>query len=510
MAKTPPAGCFESGASRTRTGDLLGAIQALSQLSYSPGWDLPITTEAHGGLASVPGERILVTVSFGRRLALFFLLIAIVPVAAVIGILVFVSQDSQRGKADARLASGLQTAVSIYNDRSAAATGRVRHLAGSPELATALKSGNPGDLSALTRQVASDPGVVRIEILDNADNQTAAAGLPGAVAFATVGLTEQAKPVGSLRLSTTTAEQYADAVHRLTGQQVILRRGGVILASTVPRPSKSLEPDETADVSAGGADYRAHATALDRSDGLTIVMLGPPKSGGFLGIGRPALAILVWFLVTAVVLAWTLARMLTRLHQRVQEQAVTDPLTGLWNRRHMAQTLEREVARSLRFGHPISLIILDVDDFKQINDREGHLQGDMVLEAVAQVVLDGTRSIDVAARYGGDELAVVLVETDREGALILGERLADRMRSTQVPLREGEPMAVTISLGVATIPDSAHDLDSLVDAADRALLRAKRAGKNQIRAAPATHLGSGSEEAPRRFGLRGRTPERKP
>ena len=124
--------------------------------------------------------------------------------------------------------------------------------------------------------------------------------------------------------------------------------------------------------------------------------------------------------------------------------------------------------------------------------------------------MDGTRSIDVASRYGGDELAVVLVETDREGALILGERLADRMRSTEVPLRDGESMAVTISLGVATIPDSADDLESLVDAADRALLRAKRAGKNQIRAAPATRPGSGAEVGPRRREVRRQTTERRP
>jgi diguanylate cyclase (GGDEF)-like protein len=185
---------------------------------------------------------------------------------------------------------------------------------------------------------------------------------------------------------------------------------------------------------------------------------------------------------------------LTRLHQRTERQAVTDPLTGLWNRRHLAETLGREVDRALRFGEPISLIILDVDDFKQINDREGHLQGDLVLESVADVVRQGIRLIDVAARYGGDELAVILVETEREGALILGERLADRMRATKVPTRGGGSMGVTISLGVATIPDSADDLDSLVDTADRALLRAKRAGKNQIRAAPATRPGGGSGE----------------
>jgi diguanylate cyclase (GGDEF)-like protein len=439
-------------------------------------------------------------VSFGRRLALFFLLIAIVPMVALIGILLFVSDDSQSGKADARLSGGLQTAFSVYKERTAAATARARQLASSPELASALTSNAPAELSAFTREASTRPGVVRVELLDNASRVMSAAGSTSAVAFARVGLTEQARPVGILRVSTTTADQYAATVHRLTDQQVVLRRGGAELAATVPPPSKTLEPNQTTDLSAGGSDYRAHAITLDSSDGTTLVMLGPPTEGGVLAIGKPALGILIWFLLVAGVLAWALARMLTRLHTRVSAQAVTDPLTGLWNRRHMSETLEREVDRSLRFGHPISLIILDVDDFKQINDREGHVQGDAVLETVAGVVREGTRLIDVAARYGGDELAIVLVETDREGALILGERLADRMREAKVPLRDGGSMGVTISLGVATIPDSANDLDSLVDAADRALLRAKRAGKNQIRAAPATRPGAGTEEprGPRR------------
>jgi diguanylate cyclase (GGDEF)-like protein len=453
--------------------------------------------------------------NFGRRLGLFFLLIAIVPTAALIGILVFVSQDSQQGKADARLAAGVQTAVSIFNERTADASGHARPLAASPGLAIALKSGDAAALRAFTRRAASEPGVVRVEVLDNAARQMAGSGPPDAVAFARIGLTEQARPVGALRLSTTTAQAYAASVHRLTGQQVVLRRAETTLASTVPAPSKTLDSDETADLSAGGESYRAHATTLDASDGLTLVMLGPPKSGGFLGITAPELAILVLFLMLGVALAWALARTLTRLHQRVSEQAMTDPLTGLANRRYMSETLDREVARARRFSHPISLIIIDVDDFKQINDREGHLQGDVVLETVADQVRDCTRSIDVPARYGGDELAVILVETDREGALIVGERLADRMRSVEVPLRQGGTMAVTISLGVATIPDSADSLDSLVDSADRALLRAKRAGKNQIRAAPATRPGDhADDDAPgpsgRRFaperGARGKRP----
>ncbi len=447
--------------------------------------------------------------SFGRRLALFFLLIAIVPTAALIGILLFVGQDSQRGKADARLAGGLQTAVSIFHERTDAAAAQARHVAGSPELAAALRSGDAAALRAFTAQTARDPGVIRVQIVDNAGREMAASGSPDAVAFARVGLTEEARPVGGLHLSTTTAQLYAATVHRLTGQQVVLRRAGTTLASTVPAPSKTLEADQTADLTAGGESYRAHATTLDAGDGLTLVMLGPPKSGGFLGIGPPVFAILVLFLILGVALAWALARTLTRLHRRVAEQAVTDPLTGLANRRYLAETLEREVDRARRFRHPISLLIIDVDDFKQINDREGHMQGDIVLEKVADVVREGIRSIDVPARYGGDELAVILVETDREGALILGERLADRMRGTEVRLREGGSMAVTISLGVATIPDSAESLDSLVDAADRALLRAKRAGKNQIRAAPATRPGDHVDEETPRSGRRRFAPERR-
>jgi len=437
-------------------------------------------------------------VRFGRRLALFFLLLAIVPTAALIAILLFVSSDSQRGKADARLAAGLQTAVAIYGGDTADATAEAKRLARDPDLSAALSVVDPSRLRAFVDGAAHEPGVTRIEILDNAGRQLAAAGSLHAVAFARVGLTQNARPVGAIRVSTTTADRYAAAVRRLTDREVVLSGGNTTLASTVTPPPETLQPGETSDLTIGGVKYRGHAISLDARDGETLLLLGPPKSGRLLGIGPPALAILAWFLVAAVVLAWALARTLTRLHQRVEQQAVTDPLTGLWNRRYMAETLDREVSRARRFGHPISLIILDIDDFKQINDHRGHMQGDMVLENVADLVRQATRSIDVAARYGGDELALILVETGREGAAILGERLGERMRSAEVPLREGGSMGVTISVGVATIPDSAEDLDSLVDAADRALLRAKRAGKNQIRAAPVTRSAAVGDETRQR------------
>jgi diguanylate cyclase (GGDEF)-like protein len=446
--------------------------------------------------------------SFGRRLALFFVLIAIVPTAALLAILLFVSKDSQEGKSDARIAAGLQTALAVYRERVDDGRAQASRLAHSPALTSALRGGS-AQLDAWARGAASSPGVVRVEVLDRAGSETAAAGSAGAVAFGRIGLTQNGAPVGDLAVSTTTGQQYVQEVNRLTQRELVLRREGRVVAATIAPPPNPLHDDQTADVSAAGIDYRGHQVSLSNADGESLLILGPKEGSGLFGLGRPALGIMIWFLVTAIALAWALATTLTRLHQRVETQAVTDPLTGLWNRRYMAESLEREVSRALRFGHQVSLIIIDIDDFKKINDRQGHLQGDLVLERVADVVEEATRSIDVAARYGGDELAVILVETGREGATILGERVAERMRETAVPLRDGGSMGVTISVGVATVPDSADDLESLVDAADRALLRAKRAGKNQLRTAPVTKARS-SDDAPRHRPQPSRRASRRP
>jgi diguanylate cyclase (GGDEF)-like protein len=439
-----------------------------------------------------PGERAegqgyaVPAVTFDRRLALFFLLIALVPTGALVGILLFVSEDSRRGKADARLAAGLETAVAVYGDHVAIATNQAQRLARNRSLGEAVRADDLVRLASFATEAAGSARVVRIEVTNPARQVIASAGPPDAVGFAQVSLTQGGTPVGTLRVSSTDADRYVDTVRSLTQRDLVFNRAGAPLASTVTPPEVDLEAGETEDVEADDRELRAHLLYLNPDDQEAVLILGPRKEGGVLGIGRPATGILILFLAVAVILAWALARALTRLHNRVAEQAITDPLTGLWNRRYMAETLDREVSRALRFGHPISLIILDIDDFKAINDRRGHLQGDRVLEAVADVVRDATRSIDVAARYGGDELALILVETDRNGATVLAERLCEAARETEIPLREsGGAMSVTLSVGVATIPDAADGLESLVDSADRALLRAKKAGKNQIRTAPA-------------------------
>jgi diguanylate cyclase (GGDEF)-like protein len=168
------------------------------------------------------------------------------------------------------------------------------------------------------------------------------------------------------------------------------------------------------------------------------------------------------------------------LHETVERQAVTDELTGLFNRRRFQEAMATEVERSKRFGQPVGLVLLDLDDFKTVNDTYGHQQGDLVLREVARVLRETSREIDEPARYGGEELAVVLPGTDLEGAYNLAERVRAGIEELVLPLLDGDgALRVTASFGVATLPGSADDMRGLVAAADEALYRAKRAGKNR-------------------------------
>jgi diguanylate cyclase (GGDEF)-like protein len=423
-------------------------------------------------------------VSFGRRLALFFILIALVPTLALLGMLAIISQDSRTGKADSRLAAGVETALAVYEEDVAAAEAVARELSGRPELGAALTGGtDPGGLMAFATSAVSGE-VVAVQVLDPQGGQLTSAGDPNAVAFATIDLTRAGQPSGSLRVSVTSSSEFASEVQRLTGDELVLLRGGDSLEATVTLPADPPGVGETANVDSDGTGYRAHLLDLDPSGGEQLLLLGPREEGGFLGLDGSTAALLIGFLILGIVLAWTLARTLTGLHAQVAEQAVTDPLTGLSNRRRMHQLLVREVARAKRFGHELSMVIIDIDDFKQINDRLGHLQGDAVLESIADTVRETTRLIDIGARYGGDELALVLLETGADGALIVADRLRERVDKTEIPLRDGGTMKVTVSVGVATLPDNAQEVDDLIEAADQALLQAKRSGKDQTRAAP--------------------------
>jgi len=174
------------------------------------------------------------------------------------------------------------------------------------------------------------------------------------------------------------------------------------------------------------------------------------------------------------------------LHELVSEQAVTDELTGLSNQRRFRELMRKEEERAHRFGHDLSLIMLDIDDFKRVNDEHGHLQGDEVLRTVSRILDEESRGVDEPARYGGEEFAVALPETDLRGAVEVAERIRSRLESERVPGVDGVgPVHVTASVGAASLPASAADVQNLVAAADAALYEAKRSGKNRVVAAPA-------------------------
>jgi diguanylate cyclase (GGDEF)-like protein len=169
-----------------------------------------------------------------------------------------------------------------------------------------------------------------------------------------------------------------------------------------------------------------------------------------------------------------------RLHRVVERQAVTDALTGLANRRQFYEVLGREYERAQRFGQPVSLILLDIDDFKQINDSRGHLAGDAVLHSVAATLSEVIREIDLAARYGGEEFAVLLPQTGPDGAANLAERLRSEIAARSIRFGTEEITGVTASFGVAAGPVHEQTQIDLIASADAALYQAKREGKDRV------------------------------
>jgi diguanylate cyclase (GGDEF)-like protein len=168
-----------------------------------------------------------------------------------------------------------------------------------------------------------------------------------------------------------------------------------------------------------------------------------------------------------------------RLHRIVSNQALVDGLTGLANRRSCEETLNAELARAERFPGPLALIVADLDDFKDVNDRFGHQAGDVVLREFASLLRDGVRDIDLAGRWGGEEFLLLLPGTDLEGAVHVADRVRRALAGRIVLSVDGEPIPVTASFGVAAYPQ-APTASALFAAADGALYEAKRTGKNRV------------------------------
>lgn len=172
---------------------------------------------------------------------------------------------------------------------------------------------------------------------------------------------------------------------------------------------------------------------------------------------------------------------LQRTKEELRQLAITDGLTGLYNYRYFKEQLLQELKRAQRHSLNISVVMIDIDHFKQYNDKNGHPAGDVVLKDIARLLRDNIRNIDLAARYGGEEFSLILIETDKPSAKIVSEKIRKLVEDYGFAYESSQPDGkLTISTGVAKFPEDGEDFDTLVSKADQRLYRAKEAGRNLI------------------------------
>jgi len=168
------------------------------------------------------------------------------------------------------------------------------------------------------------------------------------------------------------------------------------------------------------------------------------------------------------------------LTQRLKEMATTDALTGVYNRRQFESFIEGEIARASRYNQSVGLAMIDLDHFKDVNDSLGHQAGDHILAELCRVLQEGLRITEIISRYGGEEFAVIIPQADFEVVRVVGEKIRTLVEEHRF-IYAGNEIPLTVSVGLAVFPQMAIDKESLIEAADRALYRAKREGRNQVR-----------------------------
>jgi diguanylate cyclase (GGDEF)-like protein len=187
---------------------------------------------------------------------------------------------------------------------------------------------------------------------------------------------------------------------------------------------------------------------------------------------------IIFFLISKV------AKRLSDTYSIIEEMSITDELTKIYNRRHFYTRLDEEIQRSGRYGHPLSLLLLDIDHFKRVNDAHGHQIGDDVLIGFASILKSNARKIDVVARYGGEELVIILPETNENSAYVVAEKLRKLIESHEFDISDGKKLNVTASFGVSSLNMLAEDIidksRQIIKLADDALYRAKESGRNTV------------------------------
>ena len=242
------------------------------------------------------------------------------------------------------------------------------------------------------------------------------------------------------------------------------------------------EPRAFADLGAAGVSAAAACPGVTPGPALYVPLRLQDGQAGYLAVhraegsprftgrdARPLALLAAWAAVSIDNL---------KMSENLERLAITDDLTQVFNYRYLKSALRREVKRATRFKQPLSVLMVDVDNLKHYNDRNGHLRGSHLLREIAQLFAKQVRSWDLVAKYGGDEFTVILPQTDRTGASTVAERLRAAVEEHVFPL--APPGSITVSLGIANYPEDGDSVTGLIEAADRALYLAKRNGRNRV------------------------------
>jgi diguanylate cyclase (GGDEF)-like protein len=433
----------------------------------SPGHDLPSGGRRRRGQRGISRRALL-------QLLAGVLVVGVIPVIATVRILGTNALQNERARADSALRAELQAASQELGQLGDDAANRADDLARSPTLQHAFIA---HDRATIRRIAADSPGVLFYL------GRTRVAGTRPPVALSrSISLTVNGHRVGTV-IATIALNHKLAARLRQAASHAQDDRLLIVHERTVVGTGQHVQlRGHTVEI--GKQSYRGLLTRVPNAVGISLFALRPTETINasvqpyrrrifYAALGSFALLVLVALMFARPILN-TLGDF-----RRVASQAATDALTGLANRRSFDDELALEWRRAERVGDSLALLLIDLDNFKSINDELGHQAGDAVLKRVAAILASGARQVDLAARYGGEEFALLTPETDIVGATKLAERLRSALEAATTKLPNGTEVTVTASFGVA-VKGELERAEQLVTAADEALYEAKRYGKNRV------------------------------
>ncbi|HLX21242.1 MAG TPA: GGDEF domain-containing protein [Gaiellaceae bacterium] len=408
-------------------------------------------------------------------------LVALLFIAGLLaGVVVVLDQQAAQTnveRASTQLAAATRSAADIVTRMQGELAERADRIAASPRLDHAIATTDPEELQAVVRPAGSGASVrmgnVSVGALPRQPRLASTVLVTGdgnATARVTVAERLTSKAIASIDRQTT---RPADSeVWLLSGGRAIGRAGDTAylrLASDRIRIGSQTFLESSAHLPGSGAE-------------LVVAEPLPSVSAGTRDFRKRALLAALLTLISAAAFVLPLARPLSRFVGDLRHRADSDALTGLANRRMLEERLGEEIARAQRHNAHLALVLVDIDNFKRINDRYGHQSGDEVLQVVSATLAGSLREADLAARFGGEEFALVLPGTKVEGAHQVAENIRRAIAQTDVPGPNGERVDVTASFGIAGFP-TCQTMRDLIRIADEHLYQAKRDGRNRVVAA---------------------------